>query len=63
MSGNGPGVVALVVVAYGFLVLLTAIGCHRRGNSLMVTTVSAVLFPLAWTGWYINDVLRPRRRI
>ena len=46
------------VVAVGFLVLvvvLTAIGSHRRGTSLPLSILAGVAFPGTWIVWYVND--------
>ncbi len=36
-------------------VTLTAVGARRRGQPWHIALVSAVLFPAAWTLWYVAD--------
>lgn len=36
-------------------VTLTAVGARRRGQPWQIALVSAVLFPVAWTLWYVAD--------
>ncbi|HET6876923.1 MAG TPA: hypothetical protein VFH38_05295 [Jatrophihabitans sp.] len=60
---DGVAVVAvLLFTPYAVLAVLTALGSHRRGDSPVVSAMSAMFFPAAWTAWYVQDVLLPRRR-
>jgi len=43
-------------------VILTAVGARRRGQPWHIALVSAVLFPAAWTLWYVADEHPLRRR-
>lgn len=36
-------------------VTLTALGARRRSQPWHIALVSAVLFPAAWTLWYVAD--------
>lgn len=35
--------------------LLTGLGSRRRNPSLLLAIASAILFPLAWAVWYVQD--------
>ncbi|MDT4946953.1 MAG: hypothetical protein QOH14_3686 [Pseudonocardiales bacterium] len=54
---------ALVAISLGALLGLgglTGIGSRRRGDSIAVFFLAAALFPVAWTAWYVRDVMPHR---
>jgi hypothetical protein len=54
---------ALVAISLGALLGLgglTGIGSRRRGDSIAVCFLAAAFFPVAWTAWYLRDVLLHR---
>ena len=57
---------ALMALPYVVRAVLTGVGSRRRNDSWPVSVASGVFFPVAWTAWYVRDVLlppvRPRRR-
>ena len=57
--GAVVAVLALAVLGLAALSLmvLTAIGSHRRGNGVRVAVLSGIFFPLAWVVWYARDEL------
>jgi hypothetical protein len=54
---------ALVAISLGALLGLgglTGIGSRRRGDSIAVCFLAAAFFPVAWTAWYVRDVMAHR---
>ena len=48
--------VGLLVAALGLpLLVLTAIGAHRRGLPCPLAVLTGLPFPVAWTVWYLRD--------
>ncbi len=45
----------LLAVSALALAVLTALGEHRRGASLLVVLGAGLFFPLAWISWYVRD--------
>lgn len=52
--------IVFTVVALS-LAVLTATGARRRGAGIGLSVVEGVLFPIAWTAWYVKDELPVRR--
>jgi hypothetical protein len=48
----GLGVLVSAVLA---LAVLTALGAHRRGQTIQRAVLVGLLFPAAWTVWYVRD--------
>lgn len=48
--------VALIAVTAG-LAAVTGAGERRRGGTLPVCVCAGIFFPVAWTSWYVRDVL------
>lgn len=57
----GVVMVAAVALAAGVLMVLTAVGAHRRGAGVAVVVASGLFFPITWTAWYLRDE-RPYQR-
>jgi hypothetical protein len=57
--GAVVGVLALAALGLAALALmvLTAIGSHRRGSGVPVAVLSGIFFPMAWVVWYARDEL------
>jgi hypothetical protein len=45
----------LIVFPAALLAWLTGAGSLRRGASLRVGMLSAVVFPATWVVWFVND--------
>lgn len=43
------------------LMVLTAIGAHRRGEALALAVFSGLVFPVTWIAWYVADNHRAGR--
>lgn len=43
------------------LMVLTAVGAHRRGDELVLAVLSGLVFPLTWIAWYVTDNRRAGR--
>ena len=57
---DGPvdPVVALVLVPAACLLglaVLTGVGQRRRVGGVGLSVAAALLFPIAWAGWYVHD--------
>lgn len=57
------GVLVIAAVSVPLMVL-TALGAHRRGLARPLAVLTALFFPLTWTAWYLRDEhpYRPGRR-
>jgi hypothetical protein len=56
----GLGVLVGPVLA---LSVLTALGAHRRGQTIPLSMLVGLLFPAAWTVWYVRDEHPYRRKV
>ena len=54
--------IALTSVVTCVVMVLTAIGAHRRGGHTATAVASGLCFPLTWVVWYLRDELRPAGR-
>ena len=43
------------------LVVLTALGAHRRGVAVPSAVLAGLCFPVTWVAWYVRDE-HPYRR-
>ena len=56
VMGQALVVLAVVLWVVGSpLVVLTAIGARRRGNSAAIAILAGLAYPVTWVVWYLRD--------